>query len=276
MNKPSLQQFQSLMEHSLLSETVDNDCHQLMSLFTPKGELSDVDDEAKLRLAIYRNNVMHSLTTALADLYPVIEKLVGEACFKGAAIEFVRQHQPEHPALLHYGKEFSEFIGEYPPCQNLPFLADVALLEFNYNQVYHAADSSILDPQELVCVAPEQLTEVSFTCIPSLNLMSSSWPIDEIWRQNQQEEQELINLDVCQTAHLAIFREGYNVQIVNLEENCFYLLQQLSLNKTIGEAWQATLEDANNAQRELDESELGAMLGYLFSLEILSAFKINA
>lgn len=276
MNKPSLQQFQSLMEHSLLSKTVDNDCHHLMSLFTPKGELSDADDEAKLRLAIYRNNVMHSLTTALADLYPVIKKLVGDACFKGAAIEFVRQYQPEHPALLYYGKEFSEFIGRYPPCQNLPFLADVALLEFNYNQAYHQADSDIFDPQQLASVAPEQLGEVSFLCVSSLSLLSSQWPIDEIWRQNQQEEQELINLDDCQIAHLAIFREGYNVQIVNLEENCFYLLQQLSLNKTIGEAWQATLEDANNAQRELDEAELGAMLGYLFSLDILSAFKINA
>ena len=276
MSKPSLQQFQTLMEHSLLSDSVDDDCHQLMSLFEAKSELNDADDEAKLRLAIYRNNVMHSLTTALADLYPVIKRLVGEACFKGAAIEFVRKCQPKHAALLHYGEEFSEFIGDYPPCQHLPFLADVALLEFNYNQAYHAADSRILDPQQLACVVPEQLAEVSFTCIPSLILMSSSWPIDEIWRQNQQEEQQVINLDDCQTAHLAIFREGYNVQIVNLEENCFCLLQQLNLNKTIGEAWQATLEDANNAQRELDESELGAMLGYLFSLEILSAFKINA
>ena len=276
MNKPNLQQFQSLMEHSLLSDNVDNDCHQLMSLFAPKGELSDAQDEAKLRLAIYRNNVMHSLTTALADLYPVIKKLVGEACFKGAAIEFVRRYPPKRAALLHYGEKFSEFIGKYPPCENLPFLADIAQLEFNYNQAYHQADSDILDPQQLASVAPEQLGEVRFTCVGSLALLSSPWPIDEIWRQNQQEEQQVINLDDCQAANLAIFREGYNVQIVNLEENCFYLLQQLSLNKTIGEAWQATQEDASNAQRELDESELGAMLGYLFSLEILSAFKINA
>src|SRR5262245_40379998 len=46
------------------------------------------------RLAIYRNHVRISLTGALAATYPVVQRLVGEAFFAGAARTYVVQQPP--------------------------------------------------------------------------------------------------------------------------------------------------------------------------------------
>ncbi|MCG7530971.1 DNA-binding domain-containing protein [Psychrobium sp. MM17-31] len=275
MTAPNLKSYQALMEHSLLTAMLDDDCHELMALFATKGEVTTSKDEAELRLAIYRNNVMHSLTTALGDLYPVIKKLIGDDCFKAAATEFVRLHPPKHAALLHYGEEFSEFISTFPPCVDLPFLADVARLEFVQNQAYHQADSEVFDPQILGQVPAEQLANVSFSVVDSLYLLDSVWPIDEIWQQNQQQEQQTIDLDNAVAANLIVYREDLAVQMVNLDRNCYVLLSQLISGKAIGVAWQETVNSAQEAGRDIDDSELGGMLGYLFSLNVFSGFQLG-
>lgn len=275
MSGPDLKQFQSLMEHSLLSPTLDEECQQLMTLFKPQGDSAFAKAEAELRLAIYRNNVMHSLTEALGELYPVVKRLIGDDCFKGAAIDYVRENPPQHAALLHYGESFSQFLGSFKACQALYFLPDVAKLEFLYNQAYHGADGEVFDPQSLSAVPPEMLGEVSFETVPSLILFNSEWPVDEIWRQNQGEEPEIIDLDQAQAANLAIFRQELAVQIVNLDINCYQLLWQLHQGETISHAWQNTCGEAQKNGREIEESELGAMLSYLFSLDVFTAFNYN-
>lgn len=282
MSNPSLQQFQQLMDENLLSPDLNASSATLMALFEAKpGRVSVIDnectndEEANLRLAIYRNNVIHSLSSALGDLYPVIKKLIGDDCFNGAAIEFVRRQPPQHAALLHYGKDFSQFIGEFEPCVAFKFLPDIAMLEFEYNQAYHSGDGEAFDPQTLGSVPAEQLGELSFTCHPSLRLLRSPWPIDDIWYENQKDEPDTIDLDNCSGTNLLIYRLGLALQLVNLDENCFIFLEQLVERKTINQAWDHTCALAQFEQRQLGDEELSGMLGYLFSLEIFTAFDVN-
>lgn len=273
---PNIKEFQLMMDENLLSTNLASSSNDLMSLFETKLSDDESSDEGKLRLAIYRNNVIHSLSSALGDLYPVIKKLVGDDCFNAAAIEFVRLEPPQHAALLHYGKSFSEFIIEFEACKHLHFLSDVAILEFEYNQAYHSADVQSFDPQTLSTIAPEQLGDLTFSCHPSVKLVQSMWPIDDIWHENQKEQPDLINLDDATGVHLLIYRLGLVVQLVNLDENCFILLQQLKQGMTINQAWAETVEQATLAQRQLESEELSGMLGYLFSLEVFTAFNLSA
>lgn len=278
-NPPSLKQFQQLMNDNLLSTELDDSSENLMHLFSSKLDSDNnvlLKDEAQLRLAIYRNNVLYSLSNALGDLYPVIKKLIGDDFFKTIAIEFICKQPPKHAALLHYGKEFSEFIKKFEGCQHLKFLPDIATLEFEYNQAYHSDDVDIFDAQALGNVAPERLGDVSFSCHPSLKLLKSIWPVDDIWHENQKETPNIINLDDNKGTNLLIYRLGLSVQLVNLDENCFVFLKQLVNEKTINEAWIETNTQANIFKRNLDADDLSGMLGYLFSLEIFTAFSLSA
>lgn len=276
MNTPNIKEFQLMMDENLLSTNLSSSSEDLMALFGNKLSKTEANDEAKLRLAIYRNNVIHSLSSALGDLYPVIKKLIGDDCFNAAAIEFVRIQPPQHAALLHYGKSFNEFIIKFEACKHLNFLSDVATLEFEYNQAYHSADIQSFDPQTLSAIAPEQLGELRFSCHPSLSLIPSIWPIDDIWHENQKEQPELIDLDHANGVHLLIYRLGLVVQLVNLDENCFIFLQHLKQGMTINQAWLETINQAELSQRQLEPEELSGMLGYLFSLEVFTAFNLSA
>lgn len=275
MNPPELAHFQALMDDSLLSRELADSSELLMSLFESKVDENLSREEAQLRLDIYRNNVVHSLKSAMGDLYPIVKKLIGDDCFDGAAIEFVRQHPPQQPALLNYGHEFCQFVASFEPCRHLHFLHDVAQLEFNYNQAYHSADGDEFDPQELSNVPPEKLGDLSFICHPSLRFLMSPWPVDDIWHENQQASPATINLDASEGVNLLIYRPELTVQIVDLDANCYVFLYQLAHGLTINQSWTTVINEAKQGNRSLEETELSGMLGYLFSLKVFTSFTLN-
>mgnify|MGYP000267026151 CR=1 FL=1 len=73
----------------------------LASGVLPPGVTARDPAEAARRFAVYRNNVAHSLSRALASRYPVIERLVGEDFFRPLAAAFFAEHQPWLLGRLH-------------------------------------------------------------------------------------------------------------------------------------------------------------------------------
>jgi len=112
------------------------------------------------RLAIYRHHVLSSLTAVLVDTFPVVRRLVDPRFFAYAADVFIRRHPPSGPCLFEYGAGFADFLADFPPCRDLPYLADVARLEWALEAAYHDGDA-----------APRHL--------------QSPYPIDTIWHANQ-------------------------------------------------------------------------------------------
>jgi hypothetical protein len=95
MNTPSLAQYQQQFTENLLSEQlIYEKSHGFLSHITPLFTNSDQKSERSDRFSIYRNNVILSLSTAIADSFPVVQRLIGKTCFNGAAIAFVRNHPP--------------------------------------------------------------------------------------------------------------------------------------------------------------------------------------
>ena len=82
--------------------------------------------QARGRIAIHRNNVLASLTRALADTFPVTCRLVDDRFFAYAADEFIRARPPTRACLADYGAEFPGFLGDFGACRTLAWLPDVA------------------------------------------------------------------------------------------------------------------------------------------------------
>src|SRR5215471_6617276 len=85
------------------------------------------------RLKVYRNNTFSSLTAALKDSFPVVCQLVDERFFGYAAQEYIRTHPPRAPRLAEYGEDFADFLAGFEPARRLPYLSDVARLEWAIN-----------------------------------------------------------------------------------------------------------------------------------------------
>jgi hypothetical protein len=137
------------------------------------------------RLAIHRHHHVASLTAALQATFPVVHRLVGEGFFRYLAHEFIRSYPPTDPRLVEYGKTFASFAAAFPACQSLPYLADVARLEWSMNRVAHADDAVPLDLRTLRTLDPCDLDDLTLRFAPSVALLASAWPVDTIWRANQ-------------------------------------------------------------------------------------------
>jgi hypothetical protein len=136
------------------------------------------------RFSVYRNNVAVGLKEALAQAFPVLRKLLGEAFFDAMAGVFLRAHPPSSPLMMAYGVEMPAFLAGFPPVAHLGYLPDVARLEIALRESYHAADATPIVPGDLAGIAPAELAALRVTLAPALRLLRSAWPVHGIWSAN--------------------------------------------------------------------------------------------
>ena len=140
---------------------------------------------AMRRLEIYRHNVTSNLIGALRDIYPVILAVVGDAFFLHAADQFVRLHPSRSGDLNRFGSELAGFLGSYPHATDLPYLADVARLEWAWHEAFHAGDTPPFDLARLAAIPAEEYGALRFKLHPTVRLVQSHFPILRIWQVNQ-------------------------------------------------------------------------------------------
>jgi hypothetical protein len=137
------------------------------------------------RLHVYRNNVFASLGAALEAVYPVTARLVGDAFFRQLARAYIARH-PSSSANLHaFGSRLPTFLRTQPSLAALPYLADVAALEWAVHEVYHEADEERLDVESLAHVAADAQARVRLHLQLATRFVASPHPVLAIWRANR-------------------------------------------------------------------------------------------
>ena len=106
-------------------------------------------------LAVYRNNYRGNLHDTLAAAYPVVLQLVGADFFRYMACQFIEATPSRSGNLTGYGASLGDFIADFSPAKELPYLADVARLEWCYHCAFFADDATPLDVARLSNVSPE-------------------------------------------------------------------------------------------------------------------------
>ena len=112
------------------------------------------------RIAVYRGNVVANARKALASAYPITVKIVGDEFFDGLAREYLRRHPSVSGDLNELGREFAHFVAEFPHTRDLPYLPDVARLEWLAHRAHYAADAAPFDVQRLASLAESEWSEL--------------------------------------------------------------------------------------------------------------------
>lgn len=155
----------------------------------PEGLTDGAGRPAGRRYAVYRNNVAVSLREALTTGFPAVAKLIGTENFTHVAGVFLRQSPPASPLMMHYGAGFPEFLETFAPLQHIGYLADVARLELAMRRAYHAADSTSIDPAELIGLDEDALMSAQLEIAPAVQVLRSEWPILSIYRYTMEPGQ---------------------------------------------------------------------------------------
>jgi len=154
----------------------------------PDGLLAPDGRPALRRFNVYRNNVIASLVEALADGFPVVRKLTGDEFFRAVARQYVQNNIPNSPLMFRYGDRFPGFLADHPSATGIPYLADVARLEWARREVYHAADSNPCSGNPFAKIPAEKLGSISVRLLPAVRIVESSYPILGIWKANTEKE----------------------------------------------------------------------------------------
>lgn len=140
---------------------------------------------AAARLRIHRHHMLDSLASALAATFPTVQAVVGADFFRGLARAFVGQSLPRQPVLAEYGAGFPAFVANHDVARDLPYLADVARLDWALNLAFHAPAGGRLAAADLAAIPADRLPLLRLSLVPGTVLVFSPYPLDRIWAASQ-------------------------------------------------------------------------------------------
>lgn len=214
--------------------------------------------------AIYQAGYLHNLVEALRDVYPVTDRLVGRPCFTHLARSYLRRHPSTQADLHGYGAGFANCLRDCEALAGLPYLPDVARLEWLAHEAFHAADAAPLTEASLARLLAEPPTDLALPPHPSLRLMRSDFPVHRIWQVNQPhwtggQDVDLGLGGVC----LAVYRDGLEIAILPLEPAAHALALAMMAGRGLGEALE-------HVQDEWPAAEPGRLLHALIHHRLLA------
>jgi hypothetical protein len=218
------------------------------------------------RVAIYRNNAVEGFLKTLQATFPAIVRLSGENWFRQIGRQYMRRY-PSRSGNMHYvGEHFATFLEAELAGSTYEYFADVARLEWAYQEVLVAADHPTFDLHALTLVSPADYGALTFSTHPAMRLVHSRFPVLAIWRANQPDaaSDERITLDQGSSSVLLI-RRADHVELRELPPAEFALLAALVRGGSLQQAAEYALEiDPRVA--------LDAALGRIVSLGTLVDF----
>lgn len=218
------------------------------------------------RLQIYRNIVFNNLTAALSTAYPAVLKLVGEEFFDGAAARYIRDYPSVSGNLQDFGAQFAECLGSISETATLPYLADVAQLEWARQQAYLAADAAPLEPGALTTVADDKQNDLRLALHPSVHLFESNYPVLDIWGFCQRDTDERLTLG--DTGQLVlIWRTDIQISMQALTKAQYAFSDSLMKQDTLGSA-QAHALDLGT------DFDVSIFLRWLFSEKLITGYSV--
>ena len=179
------------------------------------------------RMKVYRNNVMKSLTGAVTAVYPIIEKLTGAEFLKTAVTKYVTENPPDQGNLNFYGATFADFLENYEPARDLPYLPDLARMEWAWECATLADDDTPMKPETLQTVPEHETPTLRLKPRASVHLIESAFPLDRIVDFCRTERPEgTLNIGMG-GAKLMIFRPEFQAQMRKLGGGEFVFLRTL-------------------------------------------------
>lgn len=178
------------------------------------------------RMGAYKNNFSASLSDVLAGTFQTVTALVGEEFMRGVCSRYARLHPPTKACMHDYGEQFPEFLESFEPAQSLPYLPDMARLDWAANTAYHADDLTVLSPDNIENVNFEE-EDFKLSLHPSTSLIHSEFPVHELRqyvRDIQRQEKETFDV-VPKGTLLLVSRQSGQVYILELSPAEYHFIQ---------------------------------------------------
>jgi hypothetical protein len=166
------------------------------------------------RLALYRGNAVAAWEKALANAYPVVRALVGDAFFAALARAYGLACPSRSGDLNRFGDRFAAFVRSFEHTRLLPYLGDVAELDWCTHRAWHAADAAALPRDRLGMLPADQLLGTRFGLHPACNWIESAFPVVSIWNAHQPGAEPAFPDSLDRRECALVVRPGFRVDVL--------------------------------------------------------------
>ena len=130
-------------------------------------------------LNCYRANGFALAQRALPAAFPVLAQLVGEDGFAALAADFWQQQPPQHGDIAQWGAALPAFVQASEQLADVPYLADVAEVEWALHGAATAADT-VPDLASLQLLAGTDPATLALVLCEPVVCIASEWPVVSI------------------------------------------------------------------------------------------------
>lgn len=199
--------------------------------------------DTKVRMNVYRNNVLFSLLQALLDTFPVLAALVGQAQFDYWALDFARTQLPRNPVLTFYGEGFPDALGQHLSVEQA-HLADLARLEFACIRAFHAPDDAPMAPAvlEALLAEPERLAQLRLPLCAAVTVLCSKGPVFDLWTTQQHAQTPPSSAVNQQGQCVLVTRENWEAVVLHIEPGSAAFFLGLQAGQPLAEAVEVALD----------------------------------
>ncbi|MCK5819977.1 MAG: putative DNA-binding domain-containing protein [Psychromonas sp.] len=190
---------------------------------------------AEQRLQVYRNSFIMGITQSLAITYQHTLALVGKDFFNSASRQFLLDSPPIENNMMTYGHGFDEFLAGLPQLNSMPYISEMARFEWILEKTINSqCEISSLDLQPLARIPEHKLEKLQFTMASHVTLFMSHQNISHLYQMLI--KQQVTETDLNFPCYCVLKKQpNFNVELINLSNDEFSLLEHLGSGKSLGE-----------------------------------------
>lgn len=197
---------------------------------TPSKTLSPVE-----RVGVYQGMYILRMVEALEGDYPAVAHFLGAHRFEHVVEDYAAEHPSSHYSFNQFGRRFPEFLRHSRHVRRKAFACDLARLELAVTEVFDAAESPRLSPEDLEKIPEEAWPEARLAPIEAFRLLEFGHNANAYLQSVKEKSEDHPEIRRLQT-RVAVWRRNYEVWRLDLGRPAFELLSALARGKPFGKA----------------------------------------
>ncbi|MBU6491621.1 MAG: putative DNA-binding domain-containing protein [Burkholderiales bacterium] len=193
----------------------------------PTDRLADSCLEPAARLRIYRHNSEQIHLEALRTTFPAVRALVGDAFFDQTAARYRGANPSRSGNLQAFGEHFAEFLAAQADQHRLPYLSDVAQLEWRRQNAALAGDAQALSLAALGSALANADGPMRVSFHPSMQWFASPHPVLTLWQYAMQPSPQRLTLSES-GEHVVLWRSADEVAMASVDAATFACIDVLA------------------------------------------------
>ncbi|HXV62729.1 MAG TPA: hypothetical protein VEK15_18665, partial [Vicinamibacteria bacterium] len=155
-------------------------------------------------------------------------RIVGHEAFDSMARRYALAYAPRFHDLGRIGDRLSRFLETDFLSTKLPFLPDLARLEWALAEAFVSEDAKALLWDDLQAMNPESVSEMPLKLMPGTAVIRSKWPLIDIWECKDRSDHEISVQVEDRPSTVLVFRRGYQSHCTEASETIARIVEAAS------------------------------------------------